>query len=205
MRERVSDVKGGVESFLEEQRVLPGTMTLSVSMFDGEYTTLTSFSDIQTKVDMSTYSARGSTALYDSLSRLVTETGDKLAAMAEEDRPSTVIVMIFTDGVENASREVNVHDLRKQIALQKDTYNWQFMFIGADQDAVLAGANLGIRGIGVSGSNMKGAMEYTSAYVGTSRVADVTLSAELSRGVSVEDVENVVRAFKQKHVPTSQK
>ena len=67
-----------------------------------------------------------------------------MAAMPESDRPGQVIVAILTDGEENASRQFTLTDISSRIAHQRDAYGWQFLFLGADQDAIATAVKLNI-------------------------------------------------------------
>ena len=87
---------------------------------------------------------RGTTALLDSIGRLVTTAGERLAALPEEARPGTVIVGIMTDGHENASHEWGFGAIRALIEQQTKVYSWEFLYMGADQDAIEVGARLGV-------------------------------------------------------------
>jgi hypothetical protein len=95
-------------------------------------------------LDTTTYVPRGSTALLDAIGRTVTELGQKLAATPEAERPGQVIVAIFTDGYENASRQFDLHQINDLITQQRNTYNWQFLFLAANQDAIATAAQIGI-------------------------------------------------------------
>jgi hypothetical protein len=103
----------GVNKFIEEQKQVPGTATLRLVQFDDVYEevfdTLIAVAPELTlsktpREGQKTYEPRGSTALLDAIGRTVTELGTVLAALPEEERPSKVIVVIMTDGLENASR-----------------------------------------------------------------------------------------------------
>jgi hypothetical protein len=87
---------------------------------------------------------RGSTALLDAMGRLVTDAGARLAALPEDQRPGTVVVAVMTDGLENASREWTHAGVRELVDQQTQAYGWQFLYMGADQDAVEVGTRLGI-------------------------------------------------------------
>jgi hypothetical protein len=69
---------------------------------------------------------------------------DRLAALPEDQRPGTVIVAIMTDGLENASKEWHAPAIKALVELQTKQYGWEFLYMGADQDAVEVGAGLGI-------------------------------------------------------------
>ena len=82
---------------------------------------------------------RGSTALLDAMGRLITDTGRKLVALSENERPGNVIVAIMTDGMENASREWTHPAIKSLVEQQTKDYGWQFLYMGADQDAIEVG------------------------------------------------------------------
>jgi hypothetical protein len=75
---------------------------------------------------------------------LITSAGDGLAALAESERPGTVIVAVMTDGYENASREWTHPAIKALVEHQTETYSWQFLYMGAEQDAIEVGASLGV-------------------------------------------------------------
>lgn len=125
---------------------------------------------------------RGTTPLYDACGIFVTEIGKQLETLPEDERPGTVILVIMTDGGENASREWTqkaVHDL---ITQQRETYNWKVMFLGANIDAVSVGASLGVsRGASITYDShnytanravYQAAGVYTEALRGPQLVAD---------------------------------
>jgi hypothetical protein len=87
---------------------------------------------------------RGTTALLDSIGRLIGDAGARLAALPEQDRPATVIVGIMTDGQENASREMTHARVKALIEQQTNDYTWRFLYMGADQDAIEVGASIGV-------------------------------------------------------------
>ena len=86
---------------------------------------------------------RGRTALLDALGRLITTAGERLAALPEDARPGSVIVGVMTDGMENASREWTHPRIKELIEQQTRDYGWQFLYLGADQDAIEEGAKMG--------------------------------------------------------------
>ena len=105
------------------------------------------------------------TALLDAGGRASTETGDRLGKMAEHDRPGLVVLVIITDGHENSSHEFTRPQIRSMIELQQKTYNWQFTFLGANQDAF---AEAGALGIAPSASANYATRSATSAFAGAS-------------------------------------
>jgi hypothetical protein len=87
---------------------------------------------------------RATTALLDAMGRTIVDFGRELAAMPADERPSTVIVAIMTDGLENASREYDYPQVAAMVRHQETHYGWQFLYLGANQDAIRTGQDLGI-------------------------------------------------------------
>ena len=84
------------------------------------------------------------TALLDSAGRFITEVGAQLAALPEDQRPGQVICLIMTDGMENSSSQWNWEAVKKLITEQREVYGWEFIFLGADIDAVAVGERMGV-------------------------------------------------------------
>jgi hypothetical protein len=87
----------------------------------------------------SDYKPDGGTALLDAVGHTIGDVGNRLATMAESDRPSKVIFFIQTDGEENQSREFDIEKLKSMVDVQKNTFGWEFIFAGANIDAFAAG------------------------------------------------------------------
>lgn len=86
----------------------------------------------------------GATALLDAIGETITYLGEELSALDEAMRPGNVLVAIMTDGLENASQAWTRERVRVAIERQQNEYNWQFLYMGANQDAILTGAEMGI-------------------------------------------------------------
>jgi hypothetical protein len=116
-------------------------------LFDHEYDLVYSCTPVRMVPELTehTYLARGSTALYDAVGRTINDLGARLAAMPEDERPEKVVVVINTDGQENNSREFSADRLRQMIEHQRDVYKWEFLFMGADQDAWESGSAFGMQ------------------------------------------------------------
>lgn len=80
---------------------------------------------------------RGGTALYDAVGLAINETGKKLAGLTEDERPAKVVFVVQTDGFENSSREYKASDIKTMVETQTNDFNWDFMFLGADEKSVL--------------------------------------------------------------------
>lgn len=141
-----SDTIGGFNSFLTSQQKSETEAALSLVQFDDQYETLYLDKDIQKadKLTEDTFQPRGMTALFDAIGRTINSVGQRLAALTENERPDKVLMVILTDGLENASTEFSAAKISEMIKHQRDNYKWEFMFIGANQDAVLSAQQIGI-------------------------------------------------------------
>lgn len=141
------DTIGGFNNFLSEQQKVEGEASLSLVQFDDQYEVVYEDKDIQAaaRLTESSFQPRGSTALFDAIGRTINSVGRRLAALPETERPDSVLLVIMTDGFENASREFTAAKVGELIKHQRDVYKWEFMFIGANQDAVLSAQAIGIQ------------------------------------------------------------
>lgn len=142
----VTDTVGGFNKFLADQKAVPGDAVLTLCTFNVDYRLVHNFQKIASvaNLDHKTYCPGGGTALLDALGKTIDSVGDKLAAMPEDERPSKVIFLIITDGQENASRLFTKEAIRAKVTHQQDVYNWEFVFMGANMDAISEGHSLGI-------------------------------------------------------------
>lgn len=140
------DAIGGFNQFLADQQSAPGQARLTVVLFDDEYLLHVDQVPIAETLplDSTTYVPRGSTALLDAIGRTIDGIGKRLAATREDQRPGKVIVAIFTDGQENASLEYTWRKVSRRIRHQQEKYGWEFLFLGANQDAIATCAQLSI-------------------------------------------------------------
>ncbi|MGB7963084.1 MAG: VWA domain-containing protein [Propionicimonas sp.] len=139
-----ADIEGGFDAFIADQRTHPGRSTVSLARFDNEYESVFTAIDVR-EVPALDLQPRGSTAMLDAIGRSIIALGDRLAALPESERPGTVIFAIMTDGLENASREFTHAAIKEMITRQEQAVDWQFLYLGADQDAVEVGASIGVR------------------------------------------------------------
>ena len=138
-----TDTEGGFSAFVDEQRKAPGECRVTLAQFDNEYDVVYADRPLA-DVPALDLQPRGSTALLDAMGRTITEAGAKLAAMTDDERPGTVIVAIMTDGYENASQEWTHPAIKALVEQQTAQYGWQFLYMGADQDAIEVGTSLGV-------------------------------------------------------------
>lgn len=144
-----ADAEGGVNSFIAEQAKQPGEALLTLVQFDTAYDFVHCGVPIR---DVPKYELvpRGSTALLDAVGRAINETGERLSKMAEADRPGLVVFVITTDGQENSSREFSKAKIKEMIDHQQTKYNWQFTFLGANQDSFAEAGGMGIAAVGTA-------------------------------------------------------
>lgn len=136
------DMVGGLESLLREQSAQPGLLTVDLVTFDDLAEWQHSFADpASVAIDLQ---PRGMTALFDALGGSIGHFGEKLAALPEHARPGVVTVVVVTDGHENASREWTSATVTDAVQRQRADYGWEFVFLGANQDAALAAQSIGI-------------------------------------------------------------
>ncbi len=152
-----SDMEGGINGVLEEQKKLTGEVTVDVAYFDYELIYEEHFLSLDSaSIEIK---PRGMTALHDAIVISTKKFGESLAQLPEEDRPGTVLTIIVTDGHENASSFHTISDVKELITQQQDVYGWEFLFLGANQDALETGRSFGLR----DGSSMT----YTATRGGT--------------------------------------
>ena len=142
MKDMELEARNGFNAFLESQQKLPGEARLTLVLFDHEY--IVAHDGVPIKdvpsLDEHTYVPRGTTALLDAIGRTINTIGERLDKAPEPERPGKVIVAILTDGLENASQEFKRKQIFKMIKHQREVYSWEFIFLGARQDAIQTGA-----------------------------------------------------------------
>ena len=151
----------GVNEFVEKQKNQPGYATFSLVQFDDKYEVIHEAVPIKEvpQLTLETFIPLDMTALLDAIGRTINSTGQRLNKMPESERPSKVIFVIVTDGMENVSKEFNRNKIFEMIRHQDEKYDWEFVFIGANQDAIATATSMVI-----SGQN---AVNYVASNVGT--------------------------------------
>jgi hypothetical protein len=140
------DMEGGFDAFIKEQQGVEGEATLTLAQFDSDYEVVHSNVAI---ADVPHFSLvpRGSTALLDAMGRTFTTERERINDMDEDDQPEKVVCVVITDGFENASREYNRQRIFDMISdLEgEESPKWDFVFLGANQDAISEGGSMGVR------------------------------------------------------------
>jgi uncharacterized protein YegL len=139
------DTIGGFNSFLAEQKKLKGKAEMSLVLFDDQYDVIFEKVDIQDVKDLNeaTFVPRGMTALLDAIGKTICSTYSSIKSAKKKDRPEQVIFVVVTDGHENHSKEHTREAIFNMIIEMKEKDKWEFMFLGANQDAIETGGQYG--------------------------------------------------------------
>ena len=141
-----SDTIGGFNSMIEKQKKEDGEVLVSTVLFDNEAEVIydrVPINRIEPMTDRQYY-VRGCTALLDAVGGAIHHIGNVHKYARDEDVPEKTIFVITTDGMENASRTYSYDKVRQMIERQKERYNWEFIFLGANIDAAAEAARFGI-------------------------------------------------------------
>lgn len=168
------DTIGGFNTFLSDQKAVPGRADMTLVQFNEDYEVLYEGKPLHEAplLTPETFVPGGGTALLDAVGRAMNAAGVRLAAQPEEARAGKVLFVVMTDGEENSSTEFTSKQVFDMVTHQREKYGWQVVFIGANQDAIAAGA-----GYGIPQTN---ALNYNATSAGT-RAASASLSAATSR------------------------
>ena len=141
-----SDTIGGFNSMLKKQKEEDGQCRVTTVLFDNRYTLLHDRIDIRavSPITEKEYFVGGSTALLDAIGRTIGKIADVQRSTAEDFRAEKVIFIIITDGAENSSREYSADAVKKLISREKEMNGWEFLFLGANIDAVETAGRFGI-------------------------------------------------------------
>lgn len=141
-----SDTIGGFNSMLEKQKKEEGEATVTTVLFDHEYEIIHDRFKLEHVKPLTDddYFVRGSTALLDAVGSTINKEINVQKRLPEGEKADKVICVIITDGMENASREYSYNDVSKMIEREKERYGWEFLFLGANIDAIAEAGRMGI-------------------------------------------------------------
>jgi hypothetical protein len=141
-----TDTIGGFNAMLERQKKAEGEALLSTLLFSNETEVLHDRADIRQvePLSLQDYRVGGSTALLDAIGGAIRHIGNLHRETRPEECPAHTLFVITTDGQENASRRYGYAELKRLIERQKERYGWEFLFLGANMDAVAAASRFGI-------------------------------------------------------------
>lgn len=141
-----NDMLGGLKAYFKDQAenaVGDDKVVVDYVQFDTEYEKV--YEDRPVEYAEAVLEPRGGTALLDAIGKGVTDLGNKLRKKPESERPSNVIVVVVTDGHENSSVDWKAEDVKALVTQQENEWNWTFVFLGANMDAVSVAGGLGFR------------------------------------------------------------
>ena len=141
------DTIGGFNSMIERQKKEPGEALVSTILFSNESKVIhdrVELSKIEPMTDRQ-YRVGGCTALLDAIGGAVHHIANVHKYAREEDRPAKTIFVITTDGMENASRAYTYDEVQRMVKHEQEKYGWEFLFLGANMDAISAARSFGIR------------------------------------------------------------
>jgi Mg-chelatase subunit ChlD len=179
----------GFNSFLRDQQQVAGDARLTLVLFDNEYLVPCASLPVAevVELDTTTFIPRGSTALLDAIGRTIDELGARLTKIPEADRPGQVVVAILTDGEENSSIRFTWQDIAEKIGHQEKHYAWQFLFLGANQDAIATAARMGVAAAN-SATYVHDATGYANGSKAVSRKVSALRSSKLDPASANDDL-----------------
>ena len=141
-----ADTIGGFNSMIERQKQARGEALVSTVLFSNDSAVIHDRVDLKNIRPMTRreYFVGGSTALIDAIGGAIHHIGNIHKYIREEDRPEHTVFVITTDGMENASRRYTSDEVKAMVKRQKEKYGWEFLFLGANIDAVETAAHFGI-------------------------------------------------------------
>jgi uncharacterized protein YegL len=156
-----ADTIGGYNAMLKKQQKAEGEAIVTTVLFDHNYELLHDRINVKgiSPITEDDYEVGGTTALLDAIGFTLQKIINVQRKTTENERAEKVLFVITTDGMENASREYTTEKIKKMIEHQKDKYGWEFMFLGANIDAVSTAAEFGIE--------EDFAVEYHADHIGT--------------------------------------
>lgn len=168
-----SDTIGGFNAMIQKQKKEAGEAYVSTILFNNVSKVLHDRIELKNipKMTEEDYTVQGCTALIDAIGGAIRHIGNIHKYARPEDVPVHTMFIITTDGQENASRQYSSDEVRKMIERQKEKYGWEFLFIGANIDAIETAAHFGI--------SCNRAVNYNADSKGT-QVLYETLSAPIS-------------------------
>ena len=141
-----ADTIGGYNAMLKKQQKAEGEAVVTTALFDHDYELLHDRINIRgiSPITEKDYEVGGTTALLDAIGFTIQKIVNVQKRTSEDERAEKVLFVITTDGMENASREFTTDKIKKMVQHQKDTYGWEFLFLGANIDAIATAARFGI-------------------------------------------------------------
>ncbi len=192
-----SDTIGGYNSLLEKQKKESGEAIITTVLFDDQYELIHDRTNLKgiKSITEKEYYVRGTTALLDAIGKTINKIKNAQENIIEEERAENVMIVIITDGLENASCEYNYQKIRQMIELQKTKYSWEFIFLGSNIDAIATAESFGI--------NEDRAVNYKADNKGTilnyKVISDTVSNLRAQRPITKNWKETIEKDFKKRH------
>lgn len=141
-----ADTIGGYNAMLKKQQKAEGEAIVTTVLFDHEYDLLHDRINVRgiSPITEKDYEVGGTTALLDAIGLSIQKIANVQKRTREGERAEKVLFVITTDGMENASREFTADKIKKMVQCQKEKFGWEFLFLGANIDAISTAARFGI-------------------------------------------------------------
>ena len=205
MRGLEADTIGGFNALLEKQKKEAGEALVSVVLFDDRFEVLYDRMDIRKVEPMNDrqYYVRGCTALLDALGGAIHHIGNIHKYARHDDVPEKTLFIITTDGMENASRQYSYEQVRMMVERQKEKYHWEFLFLGANIDAISVARRFGIqanRAVNYENDSAGTELNYEVMSRVVSRVRKSASASEMSAVMDEEEcLEPIRKDYARRH------
>ena len=205
-----SDTIGGFNAMIEKQQREAGEVFVSTVLFDDEAEVIHDRAPIGNvkKLTEADYYVRGCTALLDAVGGAIRHIANVHKYAREEDRPAKTLFVITTDGLENASRKYSFMGLKKLLQNQQEKYHWEFLFLGANIDAIKVAGCMGIKQDRAANYNCDGfgtALNYRVIDEAVTRIRECKVSdmeTMFVGGAWKADIDRDFEKRGEKHEPT---
>jgi hypothetical protein len=197
-------MNNSIDEFALAHRVIPSTRITLIQFDDVNDQEFVYIAKPAKDIPKSDLQPRGNTPLLDALCRAIDNTGKRLSVMPDSERPDQVLFVIITDGEENQSKEYRRKDVKERIDRQTQEYKWQFIYLGANQDAFHEAASFGIGAVNtvpyasnrvgtanVMSASIKKSVDYASNTVGARGQSTALAFTTEERAAALEDDEEV--------------
>lgn len=136
----------GFNELIGEQKTVPGEAVVSTVLFNHTFDVLHNRLDIREvcPLSLNDYQVSGTTALLDAIGRAIDKIAKVHRYLPRSERPEKTVFVITTDGMENSSSDYSYSSIKRRIAHQKAHYDWEFIFLGANMDAIQTARRFGI-------------------------------------------------------------
>ena len=197
-----SDTIGGYNAMLEKQKSEQGEAIVTTVLFDDKYKLLHDRINIKgvSLITEKDYFVRGTTALLDAIGKTIQKIGNAQKHTMENQRPDKTVFVITTDGMENASLEYTYEKIKKMVEQEKERYGWEFIFLGANIDAISTAARFGISSNRAANYNADSEGTRLNYNVVNCFVSEIRTKGEVNEDWKAEIDEDFVRRGKKPRV-----